>query len=172
MFARTSNEARSAAYGGAVAGAVAGLALTTMMTLMSLAKGNDVWYGMKGAAAPFLGEVAMQPGFDLVAVSLGLLAHLGVSMAWAVGFGLLFYHASRAMTLLGGIAWAFVVWIGIFYAVLPLVGLGAMTTEAPVGRVIAYHVFFGLGVAAVFLGYERRERLLYPPGVRKALAAR
>ncbi len=41
-----------------MAGVLAGCLLTARMTVMSLVKGNDVWYGGKGAAAPVLGAGA------------------------------------------------------------------------------------------------------------------
>lgn len=143
--------------GGVVAGSVAAAALTSMMTIMSLARGNDPWYGMKGAAAPFIGERAMGGGFDFAAVSLGLTCHLLVSMAWGLGFAFLFDGMRKGVTLVAGLVWGFVVWIGMFYIVLPMVGLAQMTVEAPVGRTIAYHLFFGLAVAASYLGWETEE---------------
>jgi hypothetical protein len=168
MIAKTSSEARRALVGGIVAGVAAGLLLTVMMTAMSLLKGNDVWYGIKGAAAPFLGERAMQPGFDALAVGLGLLTHLAISVAWAVPFAALTDGLSRAATLTAGAAWGLVVWIGMYYIALPAVGLEAMTREAPLGRVITYHVFFGVAVAAAFLGYQREEAVTHRPAALPA----
>jgi hypothetical protein len=146
-----------AALGGAASGLVAGLVLTLMMTAMSLAKGNDVWYGIKGTAAPFLGERAMEPGFEFLAVWLGLVLHLAISVAWAVPFAFLFYGLGRWSTLLAGAAWGIVVWLGMFYVVLPAVGLEQMQREAPIARAILYHVFFGLAVAVAFLGFQHAE---------------
>jgi hypothetical protein len=37
---------------------------------MSAAGGKDLWYGIKGAAAPFFGDRVMRPGFDLPPVAL------------------------------------------------------------------------------------------------------
>ena len=45
-----------AAARGAFAGATAGVILTIFMTVMSATSGKDVWYGMKGASAPLLGD--------------------------------------------------------------------------------------------------------------------
>ncbi len=169
MIAKLSIDPRRSVIGGIVAGVAAGLLLTVLMTGMSLLQGNDVWYGIKGAAAPFLGERAMQPGFDMPAAALGLLTHLAISVAWAVPFAFLTDGLSRAPALLAGAAWGLAVWIGMYYVALPAVGLEAMTREAPLGRVIAYHVFFGVAVAAAFLGYQREEAVTHRPS--SALAA-
>lgn len=127
-----------------------------MTTVMSLARGTDIWYGMKAAAVPFLEERATAPGFDPFAVILGLALHLGISVAWAIPFALIAYGKSAWGTMLRGLIWSFVVWIGMYYLVLPMAGLGAMAREAPIGGVIAYHLFFGLSLAAAFLPFQGR----------------
>jgi len=148
-------EARRAAKGGVISGFLAGALLTVMMTVMSAANRSDVWYGMKGAAAPFLARRAMAPGFDLPAVLFGLGTHLAISIAWAVPFALLAYGLSRGATLAASVAWGIVVWLGMYWIVLPMAGLANMTIEAPIGRVVGYHVFFGLAVGAAFLLFQR-----------------
>ena len=157
MIARTSSDVRRATWGGALSGVAAGAVLTVMMTAMSVAHDKDIWYGMKGAAAPFLGARAMLPGFDGGAVALGLASHFAISAAWGVPFALLFWHLSRSFTLLAGLAWGFVVWVGMYYVVLPTVGLAAMANDAPVVRAVMFHLFFSLSLAAAFLGFERVE---------------
>ena len=67
-----------------------------------------------------------------------------ISAAWGALFALAFYGLSRGMTMLAGIAWGFVVWLGMYYVVLPLVGLEAMRRDAPPERAIAFHVFFAV----------------------------
>jgi hypothetical protein len=151
---RSSTEIRQAVKGGVIAGFIAGATLTVLMTVMSLARHNDVWYGMKGAAAPFLGARAMHPGLDVPAVLLGLACHLAVSIAWAVPFALAIAGLGRLATVVGGAAWGIVVWLGMFYVVLPLVGLPQMANEAPIGRTIVYHLFFGIAVGAAFAGFQ------------------
>lgn len=146
---------RRALRGGAAAGVIAGLVLTAMMTLMSLSKGNDVWYGIKGAAAPFLHQRAMAPGFDAVAVTLGLGAHLAVSMIWGLSFGLVAYGLPRLGTVALGALWGIPVWLGMYYVVLPMVGLGAMVHDAPVSRAVMFHMIFGLALGAAFLPFQR-----------------
>ncbi len=157
---RSENDLSRTISGGIIAGLAAAALLTLMMTVMSAVRGADIWFGMKGAAAPFLGERAMQPGFDFFAVWLGLLCHAAVSVAWAVPFVLLADHLSPLATVGAGAAWGLVVWIGMFYVLLPLFGLGDMRHDAPLSRAILYHVFFGVAVALAYLGYQRSEHRL------------
>ena len=162
MTPRSSTEAphadeRQVVNGAMVAGLVSGGVLTTMMTLMSALRGKDVWFGMKGAAAPFLGERAMTPGFDPIAVPMGLALHLFISIGWALGFASLFYGLSTKATVLAGAFWGADVWLGMYYVVLPLVGLASMRADAPMSRAVLYHVFFGLILALAFLPFQRRQ---------------
>jgi hypothetical protein len=161
MLPRSENDLRRSVVGGVAAGLAAAALLTAMMTIMSLARGADIWFGMKGAAAPILGERAMQPGFDFFAVWLGLMCHFAVSVAWAVPFAMLFSHLGRLATIAAGAAWGIVVWLGMFYVVLPWVGLGEMRHGAPLSRAILYHLFFGISVAIAYLAFQREERRIY-----------
>jgi hypothetical protein len=154
---RSSTDERRVVNGGLVAGLVSGGLLTVMMTLMSALRGKDIWFGMKGAAAPFLGERAMTPGFDALAVPLGLALHLFISIGWALAFSALFYGLSKKATVIAGAAWGVVVWLGMYYVVLPLVGLASMRAGAPMSRAVAYHVFFGVILAVAFLPFQRRQ---------------
>jgi hypothetical protein len=148
-------ELRHALKGGAIAGAIAGAVLTAMMTVMSYAGGKDIWYGMKGAAAPFLGDRAMMPGFDAPAVLLGLVDHLAVSVIWGVLFSLVAYGLPKLGTVLLGALWGIPVWLGMYYVVLPAVGLGAMVHDAPMGRAIMFHVIFGAALGLAFVPFQR-----------------
>jgi hypothetical protein len=146
-------EARRALTRGTIAGVTAGVVLTLMMTLMSAAGGKDVWYGIKGAAAPFFGQRAMQPGFDLLPVLIGLVCHLVISAGWGALFALVIEGANRTVTAIAGVLWGFVVWIGMYYVVLPIVGLASMQNDAPVGRAIAFHLIFSVALTAAYLLY-------------------
>jgi hypothetical protein len=152
---KSPTETRAAVARGAFAGVTAGLVLTLMMTVMSAAGGKDVWYGIKGAAAPFFGERAMQPGFDLAAVLLGLASHLAISATWGMLFAVLIHGASRLATNVAGVLWGLVVWIGMYYVVLPIVGLSSMQDDAPVGRAIAFHLIFSAAMTGAYVLYAR-----------------
>jgi len=82
MSLHPTEESRIALIGGGCAGFVGGVSLCLFMTAMSFAGGEDIWAGIKVAATPFLGQRAMQPGFDLGAVVLGVFSHFAVSITW------------------------------------------------------------------------------------------
>ncbi len=149
--------------GGVIAGLVGGLFLSAMMTVMALAQHGDVWVGFKGAGRPFLGERMIQPGFDAVAVLVGFASHLAVSVTWGLLFGLLFYGWSKGMTVVLGALWGIVVWLGMYYVILPLVGLSSVARSVPIGAAIFFHVLFGLVVGIAFLPFQREARLRARP---------
>jgi hypothetical protein len=157
MAATNSWEAGRAMRDGALAGLAAGVLLSVYLAVSATIKGLDVWASaFKGAAAPLLGtEVTSQPGFDAQPVLLGALCHLAVSAIWGVLFALLAYGMSRAMTMVFSAVWGVVVWVGMFYVVLPIVGLGDMARGAPIGSAILSHVFFGLALGATYLPMQR-----------------
>lgn len=148
-------DTRHAVERGGFAGIAAGVVLTLIMTAMSAAAGKDIWYGIKGAAAPFMRERAMSPGFDLPAVILGLGCHLAVSAVWGILFAILFYGADRIVKIVGGVLWGIVVWIGMYYLVLPAVGLSSMQSDAPVTRAVMFHLFFSVIMTAAYMVYPR-----------------
>ena len=141
--------------GGVVSGLVSGLVLAVYLTVMNVAQGGDLWIAAKGAALPFLGERVHQPGFDAAAVLLGVLCHMAISIGWGALFGAIVYGLSKGLTVLAGIAWGIVVWIGMYYAVLPLVGAGDFARSVPVSSAIVTHVLFGLVLGIAFLPYQR-----------------
>lgn len=156
MDPASSSSDRRVVKGAVVAGLVSGGLLTVLMTAMSALRGKDIWFGMKGTAAPLLGERAMSSGFDALAVLLGIALHLFISVGWGLGFASIFYGLSKKATVLAGAFWGIAVWLGMYYVVLPLVGLASMRAGAPLSRVVAYHVFFGLILALAFLPFQKR----------------
>ena len=135
---------------------VGGLALAVVLVAMRLASGMDIWPVFKGAGTPFLGAArTMAPGFDLYAILVGTLCHFLVSIAWALPFAKFIDGQSKAVTMVAGALWGLVVWFGMYYLVLPAVGMGTMARSAPVGPAILEHVIFGLAVAFGFLPFLR-----------------
>ena len=140
--------------GGIVAGLIGGAVLTAFMVVMAAARHLDVWQMLKMAGAPFLHDRAMSPGFDGLAVGVGLLSHFAVSLVWGLLFGLLAFGLDRGATVALGAAWGVVVWFGMAFIVLPMVGLadaaGHLHTFGSVGE----HVIFGLVLGLAFLPFQ------------------
>lgn len=172
MVARTSGEARHALKGGVVAGIIGGVAMSVFMMAMNVFKGQDIWMGAKMPALPLLGERAMEPGFDAWPVLLGMMSHFGVSIGWGVLFALLVFGLARGATVAAGALWGVVVWLGMFYVVLPIVGAGAVVKMMPVGIAIFEHVLFGLAVGIGFLRFQRaRQPPSHPIGRQVPVAS-
>lgn len=152
---KNDRHARGALVSGVFAGIAAGLFLTLLMIATYAARGGDMWHGVKLAAVPFLGERARAPGFDFTAINLGLAMHLLVAVVWAVPFAFLVYGLTRRATLIAGVLWGFVVWLGMTYVVLPHVGLASIAYDVPFGRSIAMHVFFSVMMTLSLMLYQR-----------------
>jgi hypothetical protein len=58
------------------------------------------------------------------------------------------------MTLLAGVLWGVVVWLGMLYVALPVLGFPA-GGNSPLPVAIFTHVLFGVVLAAAFLPYQR-----------------
>lgn len=151
--------------GGIIAGLVAGLFVVAMLLVSMALKGQNLWLAFKGASVPFFHERAMQPGFDAGPVLAGAFFHFLISAGWGWGFAIICYGLSRPATLLAGALWGIVVWLGMYYVLLPLVHLRSMARSVPVGMAIIEHVLFGLVIAAAFLPFQRRVPSRWPlPG--------
>jgi len=150
-------EAKTALVGGLVAGLVAAILNDLMTIIRGVAGHEDFWGHLKFAAYPFIGERATHPGLDGPAVVAGLLSGLLVSVTWAVLFAFLVFGLARGATVVAGLLWGLVVWIGMFYVVLPIVGLGDVARSMPVGEAIFTHILFGLIVALAFLPFQVRH---------------
>ena len=144
--------------GGVIAGIIGGL-LNALVAFLTVSAGGDIWTAFKGAGAPFLGERSAEPGYDPFAVAVGFFGHYLVSIGWGVVFGLLVYGMDRAVTVLAGAAFGLIVWLGMYWVVLPLVGLGAMSAQGANGLTALLHVLFGLTLGIVFLPFQVPKRI-------------
>jgi hypothetical protein len=147
-------QATRATKGGVVAGLVSGVVLMAFLAIMNAIQGRDVLRGLKFAGVPFLGKRALEPGFDHVTIVVGVVDHLAISIFWGVLFALLFYGLTNAMTLLAGAFWGIVVWLGMLYVALPLLGFPPGGTH-PIAMAIFTHVLFGVVLSAAFLPFQR-----------------
>ena len=145
----------AALWGGTVAGILGGLAVIGFTAIADYARGRDLWAGLKLAAYPFLRDRAMAPGFEVGALLQGITAHLGVSVIWGVLFGLFAYGMSRSATVSFGVIWGILVWIGMFYFVLPLASSSMLTRGMPAAIAVGQHLVFGLFTGLGFLPYQR-----------------
>ena len=149
---------RSGVIGGLVAGRIGGVVMAMFMMFMNMAKGQEVWAGMKFPALPFLHDRVMQPGFAFGPVLLGMMSHFAVSSCWGIPFGVLFFGATKPATVAWGGLWGIVVWLGMFYVILPIVGAGQTARMMPAGMALFEHLLFGIVVGLGFLPYQRPRR--------------
>ncbi len=157
MPATNAIEAKQAVKGGAVAGLIGGVVITFFMFVLALLQNLDVWTVFKAASAPLYGDAAFEPGLDAGPVLAGTLLHLLVAVGWGILFGVLAYGLSNPMTIVAGALYGVVVWLGMMYVVLPLIGLGDMARSSNVASAIISHVVFGIAVGAGFLPYQHRK---------------
>jgi hypothetical protein len=141
--------------GGVVAGIVGGLVLAAMLVALAAANGKDAWTPLKGAAAPLLGERASMPGVDFGAIAAGVGVHLLVSILWAIPFALIVDGLPRAATVVAGGFWGVLVFIGMYYVALPLVGMGLTVRAGAVAIPLLEHVVFGIAVGIGYVPYQR-----------------
>jgi hypothetical protein len=155
--------------GGMFAGAAGGAALLCYVALAGSAAGYDAWAGVKLAAAPWLGGRVLLPGFDALAVVLGLVGHFTTATAWGMSFGAFFYGATPGGTIALGALWGMLVWLAMFYVVLPLFGVGQLAVMIPVGAAALSHLVFGLVLAAAFLPFQQVRRAPRFAAIARAL---
>jgi uncharacterized protein DUF6789 len=142
--------------GGVIAGIIAGLFLVALLLVTMTLRGQNLWLAFKGASKPIFHQRAMLPGFDAGPVLVGAFFHFLISAGWGWLFAVICYGLSRLATIVAGALWGIVVWLGMYYVLLPLVGLRAMVRSVPIGMAIFEHVLFGLVLSVAFLPFQRR----------------
>jgi hypothetical protein len=122
--------------------------------------GRLIWAAVKLPAYAFVGERALDPGFDASVVLLGIVSHLVLSIGWGVLFALVAHGLSRRATIALGFLWGGLMWFVSYHVILPLVRAAPLPDATP-GTVF---VFLPCGVAMAFtlLWWQRRA------GQRKA----
>ncbi len=151
-------EWRTATGGGALAGFIGGLALSVWGVLVAVAQRQDVWLAFKGPASALLGRRASDPGFEPVAIALGLSSRFALAVAWGVLFAFVVHGWSRWATLAFGVLYGVLVWLGMAYALLPLFGHEELARAVPFARAVAEHVLYGVVVAASYLPVQPSPR--------------
>jgi hypothetical protein len=155
MTPTSKDDLRHAARSGGIAGLVGGVVLGLLVVLLLRWQDGYAWVAFKLPAAPFVGVRVFAPSFDPAAVALGSVLHLATSAAWGALFGVLALGLRRVHTVIAGALFGVLVWIAMFYLVLPLAGVGWLGAQVPVGLAILEHVLFGLAVGATFVPFQR-----------------
>ncbi len=152
---RNPNEGERCVLGGAIGGIAGGLALTVFALAHALIEGADAWPVLKTAALPLYGTHVFAPGFELFPVLIGISNHFAIAMLWGAVFGVFAYGLPRVATLAAAFAWGLVVWFGMHFVVLRLMGWGEVTASMPIGLALFEHLLFGLAMGIGFLPFQR-----------------
>jgi hypothetical protein len=134
----------------AIAGLLGGVAMATAAVILAVAHGADPWLPLKMPSVALYLQRAMEPGFDLGPLAVGVLAHLGISMVWAVMFGYLVHDLSGPVAMVVGPVWGLLAGAVMVFGVLPLLGLTRLRADLPFGSTIVEHLVFGAFVALPF----------------------
>jgi hypothetical protein len=135
-----------------VAGAVAGFAATVVLSVMMIAK------GMMGIM-PELDVIAMLSAMMGAPAVMGWIGHFMIgTLAWGVGFALLFNVIPGGSAVTKGILFGIGAWLGMMIMVMPMAGAGifgmAMGIMAPM-MTLVLHVIFGAVLGVVFQAQAR-----------------
>lgn len=152
---RNPNEGERCVIGGAVGGMAGGLAMTVFAVAHALISRVDAWPALKLAALPLFGTRVLAPGFDFFPVLIGISNHFAISMVWGAVFAVLAYGLPRVATLAAAFAWGLVVWFGMQFVALRLIGWGDVTASMPIGLALFEHLLFGLAMGIGFLPFQR-----------------
>lgn len=152
---RNPNEGERCVIGGAVGGLAGGLAVLVFAVAHALINGIDAWPALKAAALPLFGTRVFQPGFDFFPVLFGVSNHFAIAMVWGAIFAVLAYGLPRVATLAGAVAWGLVVWFGMHFVALRLLGWTTVSASMPLGLALFEHILFGLAMGIGFLPFQR-----------------
>ena len=129
---------------GAVFGIIGSVVMGMFAMVVALMMQGDFWMPLKGIAATFLGEAAMQPGFAAGPILVGAIFHM-MNGAWLGAlFGLITPRLSLTWSIVAGLVFGFVEALGALWVVVPLVNpvmAKMISLDAPW---IIEHLLFGL----------------------------
>lgn len=137
-------DAGKRALAGAGFGVLGAVVMGIFAMAMALIQMGDFWLPLKGIAATFLGEAAMQPGFAIGPIIVGLIFHM-FNGAWLGAlFGLVTRNLPLSLTVVAGLIFGIVEALGALWIVVPVVDpvmAGMLRLDAPW---IIEHLVFGL----------------------------
>ena len=149
---------------GAIFGVIAAIVLGMYAMMVALVLQGDFWMPMKGIAATFLGEAAMQPGFAIGPILVGIIFHL-FNGAWLGAlFGLITPKLMLGWAIVAGLAFGLIEALGALWVVVPLVNpLMAGMIGLDVHWIVEHLLFgFVLGIYPLARGLQssraQRER--------------
>lgn len=130
-----------------VAGAVAGFAATVVLSVMMIAK------GMMGIM-PELDVISMLSAMMGAPAVMGWMGHFMIgTLAWGIGFALLFDKIPGGSAVAKGVIFGIAAWLGMMIMLMPMAGAGlfgmAMGIMAPM-MTLVLHVIFGAVLGAVY----------------------
>lgn len=141
--------------GGSVAGALGAASLAVLFAARAISSGADAATPFRLAAFPFLGAAVNEPRLAPWVAVLGLYIHLTLGMTFGTLFGRVFYGVSRVGTLVAGVVYGPAVWLAMRFAILPLLGLGALVQNLATEQCFTEHLLFGVITAAWYLLFQR-----------------
>src|SRR5206468_12723914 len=127
-----------------LAGVLGGVAMAIVAFAVTWARGADPWVPLKMPSATFYLQRALEPGFDLGPLLVGLVIHLAVSVVWAAIFGYLVYGLSGTATMVLGPIWGLVAGATTAFVALPMLGLTRLRDDMPLGPAVVEHLTLGL----------------------------
>ncbi len=134
---------------GALAGAFAGILALVFAMVLSRILGQELWFPVKLAALPFLGNGATALGMHLGAIGMGLVAHEIVCMVLGVAYAHFTGREASLPQLLGiGLTWGVFSWI--FIQNLFVQSFTAIRAASiPSGAAFPVLVVFGISLTSV-----------------------
>ncbi len=133
---------------GALAGAFAGLVAMAFAMILAVAAGHELWFPIKVAALPILGNDATAVGLTLGSIVVGLAAH----QLLCIFLGVVFAHftgTNSLAPLLGvGLVWGIFGWIfinNLFSRSFPAI----RAAELSVGAAFFVWIVYGLSLTSV-----------------------
>jgi hypothetical protein len=115
---------------------------------------SPAWLALKIGAYPFVGDRALDPGFDLGVILLSIGTDAVMSLGWGVLLGVLTVGRAAAAALPVGLLLGMAAWFVKGYVISPLFG-GGQLAGGP--ALLMEFVPYGLAMAIAFMRYERKH---------------
>jgi hypothetical protein len=140
---------------GAFAGVLAGIALLSIGELLVLLDHHPLWLPAQLASAPLCRARALTV-FDARCLANGVVLHLVVAASWGALYAWFFHRfgLTKRDRTFGGAFAGLVMWIAMFYLLLPIFGISAAFRAAPLAVSIGLHLLFGIALSWILVLLE------------------